>query len=99
MESTFDKLITNDPANKLKFEMEYNEFIISELIREKIIKDNISVNDFSKEIGVPYTMVHKILKNRVSQVPYYTVVYILYSLGYRLNFTKIDSNNLELNNQ
>ena len=36
MKTTFDKFITDDPEQKVLFDKEYNEFLLSEFILEKL---------------------------------------------------------------
>ena len=52
MESTFDKFINSNPKRKAKFEKEYNEFLLSEFVLEKMEAENISVRKLAKKAGV-----------------------------------------------
>ena len=47
-ESTFDKYIKNDIKQKKKFDKEYNNFLLSEFILEKMEEENISVRELSR---------------------------------------------------
>jgi hypothetical protein len=40
METTFDKFITNNPKRKEKFDKEYNDFLLSEFVLEKMEEDH-----------------------------------------------------------
>ena len=43
MQTTFDQFINNDPNEKALFEREYNEFLLSEFILEKMAEEHISI--------------------------------------------------------
>ena len=42
-DTTFDKFIASDPKRKAKFDKEYNEFLLSEFVLEKMESEHISV--------------------------------------------------------
>ena len=48
-ESTFDKYIKNDIKQKKKFDKEYNNFLLSEFILEKMEEENISVRELARK--------------------------------------------------
>ena len=52
METTFDKFINSDPKEKELFEKEYNEFLLSEFVLEKMESEQISVRTLAKKAGV-----------------------------------------------
>jgi hypothetical protein len=52
METTFDKFINNNPEEREKFYKEYNEFLLSESVLEKMELENISVKILAKKAGV-----------------------------------------------
>ena len=41
MKTTFDKFINSNPKRKEKFDKEYNEFLLSEFVLEKMESENI----------------------------------------------------------
>ena len=49
-ESTFDKYIKNDIKQKKKFDKEYNNFLLSEFILEKMEEENISVRELQERL-------------------------------------------------
>jgi len=55
METTFDKFINRNHKRKAKFEKEYNEFLLSEFVLEKMESENIfeqiNVLPFAAERG------------------------------------------------
>jgi len=58
METTFDKFITNNPKERELFEQEYNEFLLSEFILEKMEEEKISVKALAQKAGVSPTVSH-----------------------------------------
>ena len=58
IKSTFDKFIESlSPQERKKYDEEYREFILSELILAAMAKDNISVRKLAKMAGVSPTIV------------------------------------------
>jgi hypothetical protein len=53
METTFDKFFKDHPEQKAKFEKEYNDFLLSEFILEKMESENISVRTLAKKQVFP----------------------------------------------
>ena len=60
METTFDKYITDNPKRKAKFEKEYNDFLLSEFVLEKMEEEKISVRALAQKAGVSPTVIQKI---------------------------------------
>jgi predicted transcriptional regulator len=89
METTFDKYINNDPKQKALFEKEYNEFLLSEFILEKMEEENLSVRAFAKKAGVSPTIIQKIRGNDAEKINFRTFTNVLNTLGYRINIEKI----------
>jgi hypothetical protein len=48
MESTFDKFINSDPEQKELFDREYNAFLLSEFLLEKMEEEKISVRTLKR---------------------------------------------------
>jgi len=59
METTFEKIINSDPKRKEKFDKEYQEFLLSEFVLEKMESENISVRTLAKMAGVSPTIIQK----------------------------------------
>jgi hypothetical protein len=57
METTFDKFITNDSKEKELFDKEYNEFLLSEFVLEKMEEEHVSVSELAKRAGVSPTVI------------------------------------------
>ncbi|MDR0321888.1 MAG: XRE family transcriptional regulator [Treponema sp.] len=89
METTFDKFITNDPKEKELFNKEYNDFLLSEFVLEKMEEDNVSVRMLAKKAGVSPTVIQKIRSKNAERINYRTFSNVLNSLGYRINIEKI----------
>ncbi|WP_461257387.1 helix-turn-helix domain-containing protein [Treponema sp. R80B11-R83G3] len=89
MESTFDKFINNDPKEKELFEKEYNEFLLSEFVLEKMESENISVRKLAKKAGVSPTIIQKIRSKNAERINFRTFTNVLHTLGYKINIEKI----------
>ena len=89
MESTFDKFINNDPKEKELFEKEYNDFLLSEFVLEKMEAENISVRKLAKKAGVSPTVIQKIRSQKTARINFRTFTNVLNTLGYKINIEKI----------
>ena len=89
-ESTFDKYIKNDIKQKKKFDKEYNNFLLSEFILEKMEEENISVRELARKAEVSPTIIQKLRNNKTAdKINYQTVLSVVNSLGYRVNIERI----------
>ncbi len=90
MESTFDKFINNNPKEKAKFEKEYNDFLLSEFILEKMEEEKLSVRALAKKADVSPTIIQKLRKSETAEkINYGTFIAVINSLGYKLNLVHI----------
>jgi transcriptional regulator with XRE-family HTH domain len=89
METTFDKFINSDPKRKEKFDKEYNDFLLSEFILEKMESEQISVRALAKKAGVSPTVIQKIRSANAEKINYKTFTNVLNSLGYKISIEKI----------
>jgi len=89
MESEFDKFINSNPNEKELFEKEYNDFLLSEFILEKMESENISVRALAKKAGVSPTIIQKIRSKNASRINFRTFTNVINTLGYRINFEKV----------
>ena len=89
METTFDKFINSDPKRKKKFEKEYNEFLLSEFVLEKMESEHISVRALAQRAGVSPTIIQKIRSKNAERINFRTFTNVLHSLGYKINFEKM----------
>ena len=89
-ESTFDKFITNNPKEKAKFEKEYNDFLLSEFILERMEAENLSVRALAKKADVSPTIIQKLRKSETAEkINYGTFMAVINSLGYKLKLVRL----------
>jgi len=89
METTFDKFINNNPKRKAKFEKEYNEFLLSEFVLERMEAEKISVRKLAQKAGVSPTVIQKIRSQNAARINFRTFTSVLNTLGYKINIEKI----------
>lgn len=89
METTFDKFITNDPKEKTIFDKEYDQFLLSELVLEKMEAEKLSVRKLAQKAGVSPTIIQKLRGKNAERINYRTFSNVLNTLGYRIRFEKI----------
>ena len=88
MKSTYEKFISN-PKRKEKFDKEYNDFLLSEFVLEKMESEQISVRALAKKAGVSPTIIQKIRSNNAERINFRTFTNVLDSLGYKINIERI----------
>jgi len=88
MKSTLDEFII-DPKRKDEFEKDYNEFLLSEFVLEKMETEQISVRSLAKKAGVSPTIIQKIRRKNAERINFRTFNNVLHSLGYRINIERI----------
>ena len=90
MKSTFDEFITSNPRQKKKFDREYEEFLLSEVIIEKMEEEHLSVRSLAKKASVSPTVIQKLRSSEnAEKITYSTFVSVIRSLGYRVKLEKI----------
>jgi len=89
METTFDKFITNNPQRKEKFDREYNEFLLSEFVLEKMESEHISAKTLAQNAGVSPTVIQKIRKKNAERINFRAFTNVLHSLGYKINIERM----------
>ena len=89
MKSTFDEFMS-DPKRKEEFDKEYNEFLLSEFVLEKMEKEHISIRALAQKAGVSPTIIQKIRSKNAERINFRTFSNVLHSLGYRINIVKMD---------
>ena len=77
METTFDKFINSDPKEKARFEKEYNEFLFSEFVLEKMETEQISVRELAKKAGVSPTVIQKIRSKNAGKINFRTFMNVI----------------------
>ena len=88
-ETTFDKFINSDPKRKKKFDKEYNEFLLSEFVLEKMESEKISIRALAQRAGVSPTVIQKIRSKNAEKINFKTFSNVLYSLGYKINIERM----------
>jgi len=88
METTFDKLITGNPKRKAKLDREYDEFLLSEFVLEKMEEERISVRALAQMAGVSPTVIQKIRNQNAERINFRTFTNVIHSLGYKISIEK-----------
>ena len=90
MKSTFDEFITDNPKQKAKFDKEYEAFLLSEFIIEKMAEENLSVRSLAKKASISPTVIQKLRNSENSErIAFSTFLSVIKSLGYRIRLEKI----------
>ena len=90
MKSKFDEFITDNPKQKAKFDQEYEDFLISEFIIEKMNEENLSVRALARLASVSPTVIQKLRKSETAEnISFSTFKAVIYSLGYSIKLEKI----------
>ena len=89
METTFDQIISSNPRRKEKFDKEYNEFLLSEFVLEKMESEHISVRALAQRAGVSPTIIQKIRSKNAEKINFRTFTSVLNSLGYKINIERM----------
>ena len=88
METTYDRYINSNPKRKERFEKEYNEFLLSEFVLEKMEEEKISVRTLAQKAGVSPTVIQKIRSQNAERINFRTFTNVINSLGYRISIEK-----------
>ena len=90
MKSTFDKFINDNPMQKAAFVNEYEGFLISEFIIQKMEEENISVRSLAQKVEVSPTVIQKLRNSETAEnINYKTFLSVIHTLGYRIKLEKI----------
>jgi DNA-binding phage protein len=89
METTFDRFINSDPKERKIFEKEYNDFLISEFVLQKMEEENISIRALAKKAGVSPTVIQKMRSKNSEKITYRTFSNVLNTLGYKISIEKV----------
>ncbi|MBF0197766.1 MAG: hypothetical protein HQL32_08645 [Planctomycetes bacterium] len=81
--STYDKMM-QDPKRKKKFEEEYREFLLSEILIDLMNNEDISVRQLAKEAGLSTAIVQGIRSGARKNVTLNSVGNIMSALGWKL---------------
>ncbi|MDR1317035.1 MAG: XRE family transcriptional regulator [Spirochaetales bacterium] len=89
IKTTFDKFITRNPKEREIFEKEYNDFLISEFVLQKMEEENISIRTLAKKAGVSPTVIQKMRSKNSEKITYRTFSNVLNTLGYKISIEKM----------
>ena len=90
MKSTFDEFITDDPKQKALFDKEYDDFLLSEFIIQKMEEENLSVRTLAQKASVSPTVIQKLRNNEnAEKITYSTFMSVIRSLGYIIRLEKL----------
>lgn len=90
MKSTFDEFISDDPKQKALFDKEYDDFLLSEFIIQKMEEENLSVRSFAQKASVSPTVIQKLRNNESAEkITYSTFLSVIRSLGYKMHLEKL----------
>ena len=90
MKSTFDEFITDDPKQKALFDKEYDDFLLSEFIIQKMEEENLSVRTLAQKASVSPTVIQKLRNNESAEkITYSTFKSVIRSLGYKMRLEKL----------
>jgi len=88
MKTTYEEFIS-DPKRKENFDKEYNDFILSEFVLEKMESENLSVRTLAKKAGVSPTIIQKIRSKNAEKINFRTFTNVLNSLGYKVSIERL----------
>ena len=90
MKSTFDEFITYDPKQKALFDKEYDDFLLSEFIIQKMEEENLSVRSLAQKASVSPTVIQKLRNSKSAEkITYSTFLSVIRSLGYKMHLEKL----------
>ena len=90
MKSTFDEFISDDPKQKALFDKEYDDFLLSEFIIQKMEEENLSVRSLAQKASVSPTVIQKLRNSKSAEkITYSTFLSVIRSLGYKMHLEKL----------
>ena len=90
MKSTFDEFISDDPKQKALFDKEYDDFLLSEFIIQKMEEENLSVRSLAQKASVSPTVIQKLRNNESAEkITYSTFLSVIRALGYKMHLEKL----------
>ena len=86
--TTYERLL-QDPEYKSEFDKEYNDFLISEFMIEKMEEEQITVRELAKKANVSPTTIQHLRSGKAKSVKFETLTNVLQKLGYTLQPIKL----------
>jgi len=74
----------SDPEFRARFEMEYQEFSLSEMIHQLMEKDKVSIRDLAKTAGISPSIIQDIRSGARRNITLRNLTKILNALGCRV---------------
>jgi len=90
--TTFEEFMS-DPVQKQKFDKEYSNFLLKEFLHEAMNENHISVRKLAEQSGISTSIIQNIRSEKATNVTFYTLSSLMSTLGYKMNFQKIDNKN------
>ncbi|MBR5097093.1 MAG: helix-turn-helix domain-containing protein [Treponema sp.] len=89
--TTFEKFFKDNPEQKEIYEKEYNDFLLSEFMLEKMQEENLSVRELARQANVSPTVIQKLRSKDAEKVTLTTFTSVLRCLGYKIQLKKISA--------
>ena len=89
--TTFEKFFNDNPEQKEIYDKEYNDFLLSEFMLEKMAEEKISIRQLAKQADVSPTIIQKLRSKDAEKVSLTTFTSVLRCLGYKIKLEKIPS--------
>jgi DNA-binding Xre family transcriptional regulator len=83
IKSTYDEFM-EDPEQKILFEKEYQELLVSELLIAAMEKDDMSIRKLAAAAGVSPTIINELRLGKKTNITFDTFSKILDALGYQI---------------
>lgn len=87
--TTFEQFFEENPEQTPIYEKEYNDFLLSEFMLEKMEEENISVRELAKKANVSPTVIQKLRSKNAEKITLTTFTNVLQCLGYKIKLEKI----------
>lgn len=89
--TTFEQFFHENPDQKAIYEKEYNDFLLSEFIVEKMKEEKISIRELARRADVSPTIIQKLRSEDARKVNLTTLTSVLKCLGYQIKLERIPS--------
>lgn len=87
--TTFEQFFNENPDQKAIYEKEYNDFLLSEFIVEKMKEEKISIRELARRADVSPTIIQKLRSEDARKVSLTTLTSVLKCLGYQIKLERI----------
>ena len=87
--TTFEQFFNDNPEQKSIYEKEYNDFLLSEFVLEKMAEEKVSVRELAKKAHVSPTVIQKLRSKDAEKVTLTTFTSVLRCLGYQIKLEKL----------